>query len=128
MQQLRQLLHHTASPVAQAEHGPLQVLQASRGSTLHMVPVAEVLYFEAADKYVRVVSTRGEHLLRMSLRELQPRLPEGLFWQIHRATLVRADAIETARRQDNGRHVLTLRGCGDTLTASRLYAHLFKAM
>lgn len=128
MQQLRQLLNSaTASPSA-ADPQPLRVLQASRGATLHLIPVAEVLYFEAADKYVRVVSTRGEHLLRMSLREMQPRLPEGMFWQIHRGTLVRADAIDTVRRQDQGRHVLTLHGCADQLSVSRLYAHVFKAM
>lgn len=128
MQQLRQLLSSAAPSPGAADSPPLRILQASRGSTLHLIPVAEVLYFEAADKYVRVVSTRGEHLLRMSLREMQPRLPEGMFWQIHRGTLVRADAIDTVRRQDKGRHVLTLQGCADQLSVSRLYAHLFKAM
>lgn len=107
---------------------PLRVLQASQGQTLHMVPVDEVIYFEAADKYVRVVTAQSEHLLRMSLKELAPRLPPDQFWQIHRSTLVRADAIATARREETGRYTLTLKGRADKLTVSRLYAHLFKAM
>lgn len=107
---------------------PLRVLQASQGQTLHMVPVDDVIYFEAADKYVRVVTAQSEHLLRISLKELAPRLPPDQFWQIHRSTLVRADAIATARREETGRYTLTLKARTDKLTVSRLYAHLFKAM
>ena len=107
---------------------PRQMLQASVGATIHMVAVADVLYFEAADKYVRVVTAGREYLIRTSLRELLPQLDATLFWQIHRGTVVRAAAIATASRDDSGKVLLTLRDHGDTLVASRLYAHLFKAM
>lgn len=107
---------------------PLHLLQASQGAVLHMVPVDEVIYFEAADKYVRAVTAQAEHVLRMPLRELLPRLPVGRFWQVHRGTLVRADAIATARREDNGRYTLSLKGCADQLAVSRVYTHLFKGM
>ncbi|HJW12698.1 MAG TPA: LytTR family DNA-binding domain-containing protein, partial [Albitalea sp.] len=88
----------------------------------------EVLYFEAADKYVRVVTAEREHLIRTSLRELQPQLDGERFWQIHRGTVVRCNAIASALRDDAGKITLTLRGHADKLTVSRLYAHLFKAM
>jgi DNA-binding LytR/AlgR family response regulator len=106
----------------------LTILQASIGSTLHMIPLAEVVYFEAADKYVRVVAGTREALIRMSLRELLPRLPAERFWQIHRGTVVRADAIATATRDDSGKVFLTLRERPERLVASRLYAHLFRGM
>ncbi|HEX4509278.1 MAG TPA: LytTR family DNA-binding domain-containing protein, partial [Burkholderiaceae bacterium] len=61
------------APVASPTH-PLAVLQASVGSVLHMIPVDEVIYFEAADKYVRVVTAEREALIRLSLRELLPQL------------------------------------------------------
>jgi DNA-binding LytR/AlgR family response regulator len=125
--QLRRLLNSQPMSSVPAQP-PLRFLQASHGATLHMVPVEDVIYFEAADKYVRVVTAQAEHVLRMSLRELLPRLPEGLFWQVHRGTLVRAQAIATARREDNGRYRLSLHGCADQLTVSRVYAHLFKGM
>jgi DNA-binding LytR/AlgR family response regulator len=107
---------------------PLAILQASIGTTLHMIPVDEVLYFEAADKYVRVVTAEREALIRMSLRELLPRLQAERFWQIHRGTVVRADAIATATRDDSGKVFLTLRQRPERLVASRLYAHLFRGM
>jgi DNA-binding LytR/AlgR family response regulator len=104
------------------------VIQASVGAAIHMVPVGDVLYFEAADKYVRVITAVREYLIRTSLRELLPQLDPACFWQIHRGTVVRADAVVTALRDESGKVQLTLRGCPDKLVASRLYAHRFKAM
>jgi DNA-binding LytR/AlgR family response regulator len=118
--------------LAQAPAAPpaprLSVIQAGVGSTIHMVKVDEVLYFEAADKYVRVVTADHEHLIRLSLRELLPQLDPQRFWQIHRGTVVRADAVATAVRDESGKLTLSLRDHGDKLAVSRLYAHLFKAL
>ncbi len=115
----------TGTPAAQER---LAVVQAQVGSTVHLVPVEEVLYFEAADKYVRVVTAEREHLIRLSLRELLPRLDPAVFWQVHRSTVVQARCIASAQREDSGIVRLRLRGHKDVLTASRLYAHLFRGM
>ncbi|MGA0609006.1 LytR/AlgR family response regulator transcription factor [Caldimonas sp. KR1-144] len=126
--QLRALLGTPDAP-SSTQAAPLQVIQAGSGQTLHMVPVADVLMFEAADKYVRVITAGKEHLIRTSLRELQPRLDEEAFWQVHRGTIVRATAIETAVRDEAGKLHLTLRGRpGERVVVSRLYAYRFKAM
>ncbi|MBL8326836.1 MAG: response regulator transcription factor [Rubrivivax sp.] len=126
--QLRALLGAPA-PAAQPAPVPrLQVIQASTGAVVHMVPIDEVLYFEAADKYLRVVTAEREHLIRLALRELLPQLDAQQFWQVHRGLVVRATAIATARRDDSGKVFLTLRGRPERLTASRLYAHLFKGL
>jgi DNA-binding LytR/AlgR family response regulator len=106
----------------------LEVIQAQVGALVHLVPLAEVLYFEAADKYVRVVTADREHLIRASLRELLPQLDPAVFWQVHRGTVVQARTISTARREESGKVTLTLRGRPEKLTVSRLYAHLFKGM
>jgi len=106
----------------------LRLLQASLGNTIHMVPVADVLYFEAADKYVKVVTATRSFLIRIALRQLLPQLDPSQFWQVHRATVVRADAIDTATRDDTGKVELTLKGHPGEVAVSRLYAHLFKPM
>ena len=129
LQQLRALLASGIGgslPLAAAPR--LEVVQAGVGNTVHMVPVAEVLYFEAADKYLRVVTAEREHLIRLSLRELLPQLDAQQFWQVHRSLVVRATAITTATRDESGKVFLQLRGRPERLTASRLYAHLFKGM
>ena len=123
--QLRALLAGGASAAAVPR---LEVIQASVGNLVHMVPVDEVLYFEAADKYLRVVTADKEHLIRLSLRELLPQIDPQKFWQVHRSLVVRANAITTALRDESGKVYLSLRGRPERLTASRLYAHLFKGM
>ncbi len=122
--QLRGLLGGVVTPTAPR----LEVIQAQVGNLVHLVPLAEVLYFEAADKYVRVITAEREHLIRASLRELLPQLDPAVFWQVHRGTVVQATAISTARREESGKVTLSLRGRPEKLTASRLYAHLFKGM
>ena len=128
LSQLRALLVGASPTPATPPTPRLEVIQAGVGNTVHLVPVAEVLYFEAADKYLRVVTAEREHLIRLSLRELVPQLDAQQFWQVHRSLVVRASAITTAVRDESGKVFLSLRGRPERLTASRLYAHLFKGM
>lgn len=125
--QLRNLLGVQA-PTAPTASTPLQFIQASLGCQIHMVPLAEVVYFEAADKYVRVLTAHNEYTVRTPLKELLPRLPADTFWQIHRGTLVRASSIARVWRDEAGKQFVALRERPEKLTVSRLYAHLFKAM
>jgi DNA-binding LytR/AlgR family response regulator len=123
--QLRELLQAGAPPAAQPL---LKVIQAGVGTSIRLVPVEQVVFFEAADKYVRVVTDDAELLVRTPLKELLPQLDPQLFWQVHRGTVVRATAIESVHRDEAGKLHLALRERTERLPVSRLYAHLFKAM
>ena len=125
LSQLRGLLGATGAAVGIA---PLTVIQASVGNIIRMVPVDDVLCFEAADKYVRVLTAEREYLIRTPLKELLDQLDTQVFWQIHRGTVVRALAIESVTRDEAGKTALVLRGLKEKFVVSRLYAHLFKAM
>lgn len=122
--QLRALLATAPAPNA----APLQMLQAGQGAHIHLVPVAEVLYLEAADKYVRVCTATQEYLVRTPLKALLPQLDATQFWQVHRGTVVRASAVASATRDAQGRLQLSLRERPEKLAVSRLYADRFKAM
>jgi DNA-binding LytR/AlgR family response regulator len=130
--QLRRLLAIMPGPMAENSNAtttaPLKVIQVSVGNTIRMVPIEDVLCFEAADKYVRVLTTEREYLIRTPLRELAEQLDAQVFWQIHRGTVVRASAIDAVTRDEMGKLWLQLRGRPEKLSVSRLYAHLFKAM
>ncbi len=106
----------------------LKYVRVGRGNSVNMVPLDQIHYFQAADKYVTVATADGEGLIRESLRELQARLDPERFLQIHRSTLVNLDFIERADRDELGHTRLKLRGVQQTLMVSRLYTHLFKAM
>ena len=125
LSQLRGLLGATG---VAASMPPLAVIQASVGNIIRMVPVDDVLCFEAADKYVRVLTAEREYLIRTPLKELLDQLDTQVFWQIHRGTVVRALAIESVTRDEVGKTSLALRGLKEKFVVSRLYAHLFKAM
>ena len=125
VEQLRLLL----APGAEAASSErLRVIPVGIGQAVQMVPVEQVLYFEAADKYVRVVTADREHLIRTSLRELLPQLDPQRFWQVHRGTVVRGDAVDRALRDEQGRLSLVIAGRPERLPVSRLFAHRFKAM
>jgi DNA-binding LytR/AlgR family response regulator len=126
--QLRNLMAAPGLAAPAPPSAPLTVIQASSGNQIHLVPVAEVLYLEAADKYVRVLTAGREYLIRTPLKELATQLDAHEFWQVHRGTLVRASAIASVTRDEAGRLHLALRQRPETLAVSRLYAHLFKAM
>jgi DNA-binding LytR/AlgR family response regulator len=127
MAQLRALL---AAPSGEAPPSaePLTVIQASVGSSIRMVPIGEVLVFEAADKYLRVLTAGSEFLIRTPLKDLLPRLDDAVFWQIHRGTVVRASDIDRVDRNEAGKLSLKLRGRPESWPVSRLYAQRFRAM
>ncbi|MGY8525268.1 LytR/AlgR family response regulator transcription factor [Paracidovorax citrulli] len=109
--------------------GPyLRFIKALVGQEVRIIPVDEVVYLEATDKYVNVVSANGEALIRTSLRELTQRLDPDRFWQIHRGTVVNIDCVSSAVNHSLGRLALKLRNRPETLPVARQYAHLFKQM
>ena len=122
---LRQLLSDT--PAASATP-PLRHLRANQGQLTHQIPVEDILYCQADDKYTVVRTATAEFLIRTPISELLGQLDPQRFWQVHRATLVNVDQLQCTRRDANGKLLLRLRGLEQELPVSRAYVHLFKAM
>lgn len=106
----------------------LTMVRAAVGNLVRMIPVADVVYFEALDKYVNVVTADSEALIRMSLKELLPQLDDKVFWQVHRGTIVNSTAILSAVRDEAGKLSLNVRHRNEKVRVSPLYAHLFRQM
>jgi DNA-binding LytR/AlgR family response regulator len=106
----------------------LKWISASIGASTQLIPVSDVLCFNADDKYTEVLTEKGEALIRKPIRELVDELAEDQFWQIHRRTIVRVAAIERVVRGDGGQLELRLRGLGRTFAVSRSFAHRFRQM
>lgn len=120
--QLRQLL--AVPPAAET----LREIRAGAGNSVKMIPLEEVCYFQATDKYTGVVTPEGESLIRTPLKELLAQLPPNRFQQIHRGTIVNLAEVAAAMRDDAGRLTLRLRRRKETLPVSRVFAELFRAM
>jgi len=108
--------------------GRLQWIQASVGQQLKLIPVADILFFTSDEKYTRVQTETFEALIRKPIKELVEELDPAKFWQIHRSTIVNADAIAGVTRDFRGRQLVQVRGRPDKLEVSRNYTHLFKQM
>lgn len=115
-----------ATPAAPAER--IKVIRAGVGNQVRMIPVADVVCFEATEKYVNVVTPTGEALVRMSLRELMARIDSTDFMQVHRSLMVNSNAILSATRDENGHYSLAVRGLQRPLKVSRAFGHLFRPM
>jgi two-component system response regulator AlgR len=83
------------------------------------VPVKEIRYFRADQKYVTVRHTRGEDLIDESLKELEQEF-ERDFVRAHRSVLVAIAHVEALERVgDDDGYVLKLRGETEPLAVSR---------
>jgi len=113
---------------ARESGGPLRWIKASLGASMRLIPVDEVVYFHAEDKYTKVVTVDGEALIRKTIKDLFDELDGGQFWQVHRGTIVNLRAIARVDRDYRDQPLITLKARPEKITVSRTFAHLFKAM
>jgi DNA-binding LytR/AlgR family response regulator len=106
----------------------LRWIRALKGEVVHQIAVDDVLYFNAADKYTRVITREGEALIRTALADLASELDPQRFVQIHRSTIVNMDEVASSRRDLGGRVFVKLKDGRTELPVSRAYGHLFKQM
>jgi DNA-binding LytR/AlgR family response regulator len=108
--------------------GTIKWITASVGNTMKMFSIDEVLFFQAQDKYTRVVTPGSEGHIRTPLKELISSLDSEQFWQVHRSAIVRVGAIHTVGRDQDGKLCLSLRGHSEILPVSSAFQYRFRGM
>jgi two-component system, LytTR family, response regulator len=88
------------------------------------VPVDDVLWIEAANKYVVIHSRVGTHVARLTIQHIATRLDPKLFVRIHRSILVRKSAVRGLHPLFHGDYTVKLTD-GTELTLSRTYREAF---
>jgi DNA-binding LytR/AlgR family response regulator len=122
VEQMRALLPQPAA----AER--LTMIRAAVGNVVRMIPVQDVVYFQALDKYVNVATADSEALIRLPLKELMPQLDPAQFCQVSRSSIVNLRHVASASRDEMGKLTLTLHGRPERLKVSPLFGHLFRQM
>jgi DNA-binding LytR/AlgR family response regulator len=117
-----------AQLAARENGGRLKWIRASLGTAMTLIAIDDVLFFQAEDKYTKVVTAAGDAHIRKPIKELFEELDPEAFWQIHRATIVNLRAIAKIERDWRDQPVISLRNRSEKLTVSRTFAHRFKAM
>ena len=103
-------------------------IAASAGGVTRMIAIEDVLFFQAQDKLTRVVTRSGEAHIRLSLKELAPKLDPEEFWQVHRGAIVKVAAIRSVKRDEDGKLKLSIEGKVEMLPVSAQMAHRFRGM
>jgi two-component system response regulator AlgR len=91
-------------------------VQRTRG--LQMIPVEDVLCFQADQKYVTAHYSGGEALLDEPLKDLEDEFGDR-FLRIHRNALVAVAWLDTLERDDSGAWQVRLKGDARVLPVSR---------
>jgi two-component system response regulator AlgR len=105
---------------ARVEHRREQIC-ARLGEQLKLIPIHEIYYFLADQKYVTVKHVGGESLIDESLKSLAEEFSAD-FVRIHRNALVAEKKISAVERTDAGQYVVRMRDGGDVLEVSRRHA------
>lgn len=106
---------------APEENVDAPVLEVRDGAQTLYVPIAEILWVEAAGNYVELHAVGDRAILmRATLASMEQRLARSGFLRIHRSRLVNAASVQSVEGQPSGDAILRLAD-GGTISASRRY-------
>ncbi len=110
-----------ASLVSREQHKTRKHISARIRGELRLVPVRDVIYFHADQKYVTVRYHDGELLIDEPIKELEDEF-EGAFVRVHRSTLVAVAHIEALAKDEEGHYEIRLKGLEESFPVSRRLA------
>jgi DNA-binding LytR/AlgR family response regulator len=125
---LDRLSAELAQRAAARGKGHLQWIRASVGTTVRLIPVEQVVYLRADEKYTLVVWEGGEALIRRTIRELADELDPECFAQIHRSVIVNLRHVAQVHRGLNETAEVHLKERSEVLPVSRSFVHVFRQM
>jgi DNA-binding LytR/AlgR family response regulator len=111
-----------------AGRGGIKWITASIGNSMKMFSIDEVLFFQAQEKYTRVVTAESEGHIRTPLKELIATLDSEAFWQVHRSVIVKVGAIRAVHKGEDGKLRLSLKGHAESLPVSSAFQYRFRGM
>jgi len=106
----------------------LQWIKASVGASVRLIPVEQVAYLRADEKYTLVAWEGGEALIRKTIRELADELDPERFAQVHRSVIVNLHQVAQVNRGPNETAEIALKGRREMLPVSRSFVHVFRQM
>lgn len=106
---------------AAGDTGSRSNICARLGDRMQLIPVDDVRYFRADQKYVSVCHSQGIDLIDEPLKDLAAEFGAD-FVRIHRNALVSVRHVKSVQRDEEGRLKVALNGCDECLAVSRRHA------
>ncbi len=95
-------------------------LSVSVRGNIELIPVKNIIYFQADQKYVNLGYTKGKILIEDSLKSLENEFFE-LFLRIHRNALIAIQHLKGIEKNQEGQHCVKLHNTETRLEISRRY-------
>ena len=102
----------------EVQTGERQCICANVRGSLQLIPVEEIRYFQADQKYVVVATAQGQLLIEETLKSLEQEFVDR-FVRIHRNALVARRYITGLGKDDEGQALVRLAGIAQPLEVSR---------
>ena len=106
---------------------PMSRLFVRSGRSIVPLAVNDIAWFEAVGDYIAAHIGDNQHLLHLSLSQLQERLDPQRFARIHRTHIVNLDHVAAFRREPGGQLIAELKN-GTCLHVSRTRARDFRSL
>ncbi len=106
----------------------LRWITASVGDAIRLITTDEVIFFQADQKYTRVVLADSQVLIKKTLKELVSELDPDQFWQTHRSTVVNAMEIACVEPNMAGQLTVRLRRRRELLPVAESFVRRFRQM
>jgi len=130
-------LHQSLLKACQLNRAQLQAIKsqpsgrtnitAKISGNIKLIPVADIFYFQADQKYVTVMHQHGETIIEDTLKELQAEFDAG-FIRVHRNALVAKKFISGIHKNNEGHTFVTLNGCDSMVEISRRHLSAVKKL
>lgn len=112
LNELRKLEDPTANPPRR------QHIAARTHRGVELIPLADIYYFTADQKYVKVRHKDGTVLIDETLKELEQEFADELF-RVHRNALINLDYLDLLETVDSGQYQVRFKGIDEALAVSR---------
>ncbi|MDB5704787.1 MAG: hypothetical protein JWN66_1903 [Sphingomonas bacterium] len=122
LEEMRLVVRDLRAEFHSAKASPYETELWIRGTTsLTHLTLDQVNWVSSEDDYIRLHTSVGSHLVRMSIKTLAARIDPEKFVRVHRSALVRLGAVTQFRQTPSGRRDILLRD-GTRIVAGRVYA------
>ncbi|NVJ59174.1 MAG: response regulator transcription factor [Gammaproteobacteria bacterium] len=101
--------------------GQRQHISTKLRGEIHLIPIRDIYFFQADQKYVNVCHKNGEALIEEPLKQLEQEFSDQ-FVRVHRSALVNKRIIEGLVKDKSGQLLMTLKETDHKLEVSRRHA------
>jgi two-component system response regulator AlgR len=93
-------------------------ISISQKGKIKLVPIQNICYLKAENKYVLVKTMKEEYLMNDTLNNLEKELGDN-FLRVHRNALISTEHLEGLEKNDDGQWCVFFRGIDDKVEISR---------